>query len=247
MSKSNPSQWSSLRIGITGASGKLGRALTKKLKSKGAFVIGLTSKPIDRKDQKDSAPDEWINWKCGEESTLDEILDSLNILILNHGINAQGSHTNEAINKSLEINAISSWKLIQRFESLANANKENLFPRELWINTSEAEIQPALSPTYEISKRLLGELVTIKMKTNNKNNKLIIRKLVLGPFRSKLNPIGIMNPDFVASQITALAELNQKLIIVTPNPLTYILMPLSELIKIIYLELTQRFNIPSKE
>ena len=74
--------WSNLRIGITGASGRLGKALIKEFKSKGAFVIGLTSKSIT--DQKDSPnrPDEWVTWKCGEEELLDKTLKNLNILIL---------------------------------------------------------------------------------------------------------------------------------------------------------------------
>ena len=36
------------------------------------------------------------------------------------------------------------------------------YPREIWVNTSEAEIQPAFSPAYEISKRLIGQLVSFK-------------------------------------------------------------------------------------
>ena len=58
---------------------------------------------------------------------------------------------------------------------------------------------------------------------------MTIRKLVLGPFRSDLNPIGVMTAGFVARQILVMARLNLPLIIVTPNPLTYLLMPLNEL------------------
>ena len=50
---------------------------------------------------------------------------------------------------------------------------------------------------------------------------------MLGPFRSALNPIGLMGADFVATQVLAQAGLGFNLIIVTPNPLTYLLMPLA--------------------
>ncbi|HGY5537409.1 MAG TPA: short-chain dehydrogenase, partial [Prochlorococcus sp.] len=66
---------------------------------------------------------------------------------------------------------------------------------------------------------------------------LRIRKLVLGPFRSGLNPIGLMSADLVASQVIRQANLGLNLIIVTPNPLTYLLMPLTELGRMIYSQL----------
>ena len=44
--------------------------------------------------------------------------------------------------------------------SLAAAAEEKA--RELWVNTSEAEIQPAASPAYELSKRLIGQLVSLR-------------------------------------------------------------------------------------
>tara|TARA_Y100001968_G_scaffold99380_1_gene89390 strand:+ start:3152 stop:3901 length:750 start_codon:yes stop_codon:yes gene_type:complete len=245
----NQNRWSNLRVGITGASGTLGQALTKKLKAKGSIVIGLTSKKIDEKENFDNSPNEWINWECGNESSLDKTLDTLNILILNHGINVQGSQSNDDINKSLEINALSTWKLIERFEFIMNSKGNDSINREIWVNTSEAEIQPALSPAYEISKRLIGQLVTFKMKENNRNKKsnIIVRKIVLGPFKSKLNPIGIMNAEMVASQILQLVELRQNLIIVSPNPLTYLLMPLTELIRYVYFYLTEKLNIALKK
>ena len=242
--KAKKNQWSNFRIGITGCSGSLGQALTKKLKSKGAFIVGITSNSSRNPDNQKNTYDELINWECGKEYLLDGVFEKINILILNHGINLQGSQSNEDINKSLEVNALSTWKLIERFESVSKKKKDKKENHEVWVNTSEAEIQPALSPSYEISKRLIGQLVTIKMKNinNNKASNLKIRKLVLGPFRSKLNPIGIMNSESVADKILSLAESNQNLIIVSPNPLTYLLMPLTESIRIVYLKLTQKFN-----
>jgi len=106
----------------------------------------------------------------------------------------------------------------------------------VWINTSEAEIQPAVSPGYEVSKRLIGQLVSIRgaVRSERERSQLTLRKLVLGPFRSTLNPIGIMNADFVAGQILFQAGLGARLIVVTPNPLTFVLMPLSELGRRLY-------------
>tara|TARA_Y100001968_G_scaffold333937_1_gene401418 strand:+ start:11433 stop:12188 length:756 start_codon:yes stop_codon:yes gene_type:complete len=237
-------QWDDLKIGITGASGALGKSLTTKLKEKGAYIIGITSKNTSDLDITKNSPNEWIQWKCGEEKKLDKTLSKLDILILNHGINYQGSRSNEIINNSLEINALSVWRLIERFEYIANQNLAISTRREIWVNTSEAEVQPALSPTYEISKRLLGQLVSIKMNgfLKDERSSLNIRKIILGPFRSKLNPIGIMNSEKVASKIIKLAELNLNIIIVSPNPITYLLIPLSEISRFIYLHLTNKFN-----
>ena len=57
---------------------------------------------------------------------------------------------------------------------------------------------------------------------------------MLGPFRSDLNPIGVMSADFVAGQILWQADLGLPLIIVTPNPLTLLAMPLVELGRLTY-------------
>jgi hypothetical protein len=68
----------------------------------------------------------------------------------------------------------------------------------------------------------------------------VIRKLILGPFKSNLNPIGVMNGDRVAKQIIALAKRDVRNIIVTVNPLTYILFPLKEFFVSLYFRLFSR-------
>lgn len=235
------SRWNQRRIGITGATGSLGRALTKTLRRKGCIVIGLTHGSIPKKPSSAEDPHEWVRWQCGEEKKLDDTLKDLDILILNHGINPHGSQTPEALTSTLEVNALSSWRLIQRFESLIASAEVNP-PRELWINTSEAEIQPALSPAYELSKRLIGQLVSLRWYNRSQDQKrdLRIRKLVLGPFRSELNPIGLMAADVVAKNVILQAEMGFNLIIVTPNPLTYIFMPITELVRFIYSNLVRQ-------
>ena len=103
---------------------------------------------------------------------------------------------------------------------------------------------PALNPSYEISKSLIGQLVSFKTNFLDKNTKkkLKIKKIILGPFKSELNPIGIMNPKFVSSKIYNFANLNIFLIIVSPNPFSYILFPIKELYYFLYC----RFLIISK-
>jgi hypothetical protein len=103
---------------------------------------------------------------------------------------------------------------------------------EVWINTSEAEIEPAFSPLYEISKRLLGQLLSLR--SLDLARAVRIRRLVLGPFRSALNPVGLMPVGFVADQVLLQASLGCNLILVTPNPLIYVVMPLTTLSRWLY-------------
>jgi len=70
--------------------------------------------------------------------------------------------------------------------------------------------------------------------------KLRIRRLVLGPFRSALNPIGVMDAGFVAREILRQVGWNCSLVIVTPNPLTYVLMPLATVSRWLYFSLVSR-------
>ncbi|WP_269624404.1 SDR family oxidoreductase [Prochlorococcus marinus] len=234
---SNNSRFKGLRIAITGANGSLGKSLIEVLKKKGAYVVGLTHERKNNSDSSESTPDERIIWSCGKEKLLSKTLANIDILILNHGFNPKQMIDSNDINKAIEINSLSHWRLIEIFENLDISNNLNNYsPKEVWVNTSEAEIQIAFSPVYEITKRLIGELVSLK-KSNllmGKRNSFIIRKLILGPFKSKLNPQGIMSPEFVARKIIQKAEDDTYLIIVTPNPITYLLMPLAESIRILY-------------
>ena len=234
---SGNSRFKGLRIAITGANGSLGGALVEILKKKGAYVVGLTHERKNSSSSSESNPDEWILWNCGKEEDLRHCLSSIDILILNHGFNPKQKINSIAINNAIEINSLSYWRLIEIFENLASSNNLNkLGQKELWANTSEAEIQIAFSPVYEITKRLIGELVSLK-KSNllmKQSKSFIIRKLVLGPFKSKLNPQGIMSPEFVARKIIQKAEKENYLIIVSPNPITYLIMPLVEIIRLLY-------------
>ncbi len=232
------SRFKGLRIAITGASGSLGKSLIEVLKKKGAYVVGLTHNKNKDFNSCKNSPDDWIFWSCGKEELLSNSLANIDILILNHGFNPKEMIDSNQINKALEINSLSHWRLLEIFEDLTlsnnNLNKSN--PREIWINTSEAEIQIAFSPVYEITKRLIGELVSLKKSKLliEKTNHFVIKKLILGPFKSNLNPLGIMNPELVAKKIIQKAEKEDYLIIVSPNPITYLLMPVIESIRILY-------------
>jgi len=234
---SDNSRFKDLRIAITGANGALGKSLIKVLKKKGAYVVGLTHDKKNNSNSNESRPDDWILWSCGKEGLLSRVLVDIDILILNHGFNPKEMIDSNEINKAIEINSLSHWRLIEMFEDLALSNSSNKYnTKEVWVNTSEAEIQIAFSPVYEITKRLIGELVSLKKSRllMDKTNSFTIKKLILGPFKSQLNPQGILNPDFVANKIIKKAEKENYLIIVTPNPITYLIMPIVESIRILY-------------
>ena len=220
-------------IGITGASGALGKALTKLFRKKGYQVIGFTHSKEFFEVNNDS-PNQWVQWECGKEFVLKNHLKKIDILILNHGIYCL-TKKNENYENSIDINALSKFKFIKLFEEIALTN-ESKITKEIWINTSEAEIFPAFNPSYEISKSLIGQLVSFKKNLLDKKTqeKFKIRKIILGPFKSDLNPIGVMSPEFVSKMIYSLANLNLFLIIVSPNPLTYIVFPVKELYIFLY-------------
>ena len=175
-------------VGITGASGALGKELTKLFRQKGYKVIGFTHGETVSEVNLES-PNQWVKWECGKESKLRKHLKRIDILILNHGI-YNLSRENVNFENSIEINALSKFKLLNLFEEITITN-DSLIKKEIWINTSEAEILPALNPSYEISKSLIGQLVSFKKNLLDKNTKkkFIIKKIILGPIKSKLNCI----------------------------------------------------------
>ncbi|MFQ6537993.1 MULTISPECIES: NAD-dependent epimerase/dehydratase family protein [Aphanothece] len=230
-------------VAITGASGALGQALLRQWHRRGADLIALRSSAAALElgdDGGESLKLRQICWQVGEEEALRPLLAEVDVLVLNHGVNVHDRRSPEATRESLEVNALSSWRLLELFAAVTaerrgpnpDRDQADRPPPEVWVNTSEAEIQPALSPLYEISKRLLGQLLSLR--ALDLAPALRIRRLVLGPFRSALNPIGVMSPNFVAGQVMLQARLGCNLIIVTPNPLTYVLMPLATLTRWLY-------------
>jgi monoglucosyldiacylglycerol epimerase len=215
-------------VGITGASGTLGQALIEELSLQGAKIIAFTTNQaaIFQPEIKVLA------WQLGAESELQSHLKEIDILIINHGINVYGDRSAAAIYDSYEVNTFSALKLTEIFLSTVSLSSERA-TKELWINTSEAEVNPAFSPLYELSKRALGDLVTLR----RLDAPCIIRKLILGPFKSQLNPVGVMSPRWVAWGIVALAKRDFRDVIITINPITYLIFPIKELLRSLYFRL----------
>ncbi|MGB3312519.1 MAG: bifunctional sterol desaturase/short chain dehydrogenase [Nodosilinea sp.] len=218
-------------VAVTGASGTLGRALIQELARQKARPIALTTS--SDATFADGIPC-W-QWKPGAEADLGEALKKVDILILNHGLNVHGDRTPEAIQNSLEANALSGWRLMEVFFSTVETSPQRA-TKEVWVNTSEAEVSPAFSPLYEVSKRLMGDLVSLR----RPDAPCVVRKVILGPFKSNLNPIGVMSADWVAWAVVSLAKRNVRNIIVTINPLTYLAFPLKELGQGLYFRLFTR-------
>ncbi|MDY7019799.1 MAG: bifunctional sterol desaturase/short chain dehydrogenase [Cyanobacteriota bacterium] len=230
-------------IAVTGASGTLGRSLLLRLHQADAKIIALTSQDqdISLDLNGEEVPVKTITWKVGEENRLAELFQKVDILILNHGINVHGERTAEAIAQSYEVNAFSSWRLLELFLSTVKTNTD-IARKEVWVNTSEAEASPAFSPLYELSKRTLGDLVTLR----RLDAPCVIRKLILGPFKSNLNPIGVMSADWVAQQIVKQARGDVRTIIVTINPITFIVFPLKEFFVSLYFKFFTRPSAQSQ-
>lgn len=229
-------------MAVTGASGSLGRALLEEFHRQGATLVGLTSSasPLQLHDAEGKPIAlQQVPWSCGQEEALRPVLERCDVLVINHGTNSHADRSPAAVQRSLEVNALSAWRLLELFADLAQTDPPDAPARELWMNTSEAEIQAAVSPLYEISKRLQGQLLSLRS-LDLAGPRLRIRRLVLGPFRSALNPIGVMSAEFVAREILRQARWNWGLVIVTPNPLTYVLMPLATLSRWIYFRMMSR-------
>jgi hypothetical protein len=218
-------------VAITGASGALGRSLIAELTQQGARVVALTTNT--KAEFQPSV--EVMSWQIGAEADLLPHLQKVDILILNHGVNVYGDRSAAAIQTAYDVNTFSTWKLAELFlETVTDSSHKAI--KELWINTSEAEVNPAFSPLYELSKRTLGDLITLR----RLDAPCIIRKLVLGPFKSQLNPYGVMSARWVAWAIVALAKRDFRNIIVTINPLTYLAFPIKEVCQSVYFRLFTR-------
>jgi sterol desaturase/sphingolipid hydroxylase (fatty acid hydroxylase superfamily) len=225
-------------IAVTGASGTLGRALVSELTKRGAKVIALTtsSNALNFDIEQDGKNKlEVLTWQLGNESALRDRLQKIDILILNHGVNVMGARDSESVYKSYEVNTFSVFRWMDLFLETVTESK-HIATKEIWVNTSEAEVNPALSPLYEFSKRAIGDLVTLR----RLDAPCTIRKLILGPFKSDLNPYGVMSASFVAWAIAALAQRDFRDIIVTFNPITFVTYPFKEFWRSLYFRIFSR-------
>jgi hypothetical protein len=220
-------------VAITGASGTLGRALIEELSIRGAKIIAITTNLTTTFPEGVTV----LGWQLGAEAELLPHLAGVDILIVNHGINVYGDRSFSAISRSFEVNTFSILRLTELFFSTVTTAGDRS-TKELWINTSEAEVNPALSPLYELSKRTLGDSMTLL----RLDAPCIVRKLILGPFKSQLNPYGVMSAPWVARVIVFLAQRDARNIIVTINPLTYLLFPIRESFQSLYFRLFTKRN-----
>jgi monoglucosyldiacylglycerol epimerase len=219
------------KIGITGASGTMGRALTHELLRAGAQVTALTT----QSSAEFASGVQMQTWQLGSEADLLPVLQEIDILVVNHGMNAPGDRSASGLQTAYEVNTFSAVRLTELFLQTVTTSPHKA-TKEVWVNTSEAEVNPAFSPLYELSKRALGDWLTMR----RLDAPCIMRKLVLGPFKSQLNPYGVMSPQWTARAIVALAKRDVRNIIVTINPITYLLFPLKEVGKSLYFRLCTR-------
>ena len=215
-------------VAVTGASGALGQGLIEELSRQGAKVIAITTSPAAVFRAGTTA----LSWELGAEADLLPHIQGVDILVINHGVNVHADRSPASVYQSYEVNTFSTLRLTELFLSTITKSNDRA-TKELWINTSEAEVNPAFSPLYELSKRALGDLVTLR----RLDAPCIIRKLVLGPFKSQLNPYGVMSAPWVAKAIIFLAKRDFRDIIVTINPITYLLLPMKELFQSLYFRL----------
>ncbi len=225
-------------VAVTGASGAMGRSLLAELARQGARTIALTTSAATPFEP----PTQVVQWTPGREGELGDRLKAVDILIINHGVNVHGDRTPAAIQTSYEVNTFSVWRLAELFLTTVTKSEHRAI-KELWVNTSEAEVSPAFSPLYELSKRAIGDLITLR----RLDAPIVIRKLVLGPFKSNLNPIGVMSPEWVAWAIVALAKRDFRDIIVTINPITYIAFPIKEFFTSLYFRLFSQSPPPTNK
>lgn len=218
-------------VAITGASGTMGRSLLAALGQEEAKLIAVTTSTQAQFPEGVTV----LPWQSEQEADLIAALAQVDILVINHGVNVQGDRTPTAIAQSLEVNALSAMRLMDGFMNSVDTATDPT-TKEIWVNTSEAEVGPAFSPLYEVSKRLLGDLITLK----RQDAPCIIRKIVLGPFKSQLNPVGVMGADWVARVVVALAKRDIRNIIVTINPFTYLSFPIKETAQSLYFKLFSR-------
>jgi monoglucosyldiacylglycerol epimerase len=226
-------------VAVTGASGTLGRALIAQLAQAGAKPIALTTSAATSAAATEIVgATQVVPWQVGQEDLLRDRFQKVDILIINHGVNLMGARSPQAIEQSLEVNALSVWRMMECFLETVD-NRSGRATKEVWINTSEAEVNPAFSPLYEISKRLIGDLINLR----RTDAPCIIRKLVLGPFKSNLNPFGVMSASAIARLILFFAKRDVRNIIVTINPLTYLLYPIKTAAQSIYFKLLTKKTV----
>ena len=121
-------------VGITGASGALGKELTKLFRKKGYKVIGFTHSKANYEVNLES-PNEWVRWECGKESKLKKHLKKLDILIFSYGqyLIDEAIKASRILNKQFSCNII-NMSSINFFNLKWLKNKVDKFNKILIID-----------------------------------------------------------------------------------------------------------------
>ena len=82
--------------------------------------MALSHRPEPSEHDVNAGPHAWVRWSCGQEDALDSTLRDLDLLVLNHGINPGGDQCPDSLSLAIEVNAMSHWRLMQRFEQWHN-------------------------------------------------------------------------------------------------------------------------------
>ena len=131
----SPQLFAGRTVAVTGASGSLGRALLQELHRQGAALVALTSgeTALDLQNSNGSPiPLEQVRWSCGQEQALAAVLQRCDVLVINHGFNSHSDRSAAAVARSLEVNALSSWRLLELFAEIAGRDPADRPARELW-------------------------------------------------------------------------------------------------------------------
>ena len=190
-------------VAITGASGALGQALLRP---------GTAAAPTGRPDPRHHAADAPGRGRRGDSLAPAHLAGgrrrrhwnrcwrSVDVLVLNHGVNLYGARDSAAVAASLEVNALSSWRLLELFARWSSGGRVNgrrdIAPRCGSTPRKRRSSRPSALSTRSASAcwgscSACGPWIW-------RQPGLRLRRLVLGPFRSALNPIGLMSSGFVA-------------------------------------------------
>ena len=208
-------------VAVTGANGILGRALIECFVSGGANVIALTTKenspPIHNSNKVKT-----VVWQAGKENNLLNTLASVHVLILAHGIKPDSFDAN-SVARANEVNLLSNLRFAEVFFKTIKTDLDVAL-KELWFTTSEAEVIPVNNYAYEASKQQLGHLTSLlRLKAP-----CIVRKLILGAFKSPMSPDVETDVSDMISKIMFYAKRDRRNIIVSKNLLVHLLVPLKE-------------------
>ena len=91
------------------------------LAQRGARLIALTTceEPLDLSNALGHPiPLRQVCWQAGREAELEAVLEEVDVLVINHGVNLRAQRSAAAAEISLEVNAFSGWRLMELFAAV---------------------------------------------------------------------------------------------------------------------------------